>query len=71
MRILVCFQDNYRAYRDVIASGIRILRPHAEVETADADALEEERTRLSRRWLSAVDPAQRTRTTDSHGSNSP
>ncbi len=37
MRILVCFEDNYRAYRDVIASGIRILRPHAEVETADAD----------------------------------
>ena len=46
MRILVSFEDDYRSHRDVIAAGIRILRPHAEVETADADALEEERTRF-------------------------
>ena len=46
MRILVRFEDDYRAYRDVIAAGPRILRPHSEVETADADALEEERTRF-------------------------
>ena len=46
MRILVCFEDDYRAYRDVIAASIRILRPHVKVETADPDALEEERTRF-------------------------
>ena len=46
MRILVSFEDEYRAYREMIAAGIRILRPHAEVETANPDALEEETTRL-------------------------
>ena len=46
MRILVCFENDYRAYRDMIATGIRILRPHAEVEIADPDALEEETTRF-------------------------
>ena len=46
MRILVSFEDDYRAHRDVIAAGIRILRPHAEVQTTDPDALEEETTRF-------------------------
>ncbi len=46
MRILVSFEDDYRAYRDVIAAGIRILRPQAEVETTVLDALEEETTRF-------------------------
>ena len=46
MRILVSFEDNYRAYGGVIAAGIRILRPHAEVGTADPDALEEETARF-------------------------
>jgi hypothetical protein len=42
MRILVVFEDEYRAYRGVIAAAIRILRPRAEVETAGLDALGEE-----------------------------
>jgi hypothetical protein len=42
IRILVAVEDDYRAYRDVIATGIRVLRPHAEVDTTDLDALEEE-----------------------------
>jgi hypothetical protein len=46
MRILVSLEDDYRAYRDVIATGIRILRPRAEVETADPVALEEETRRF-------------------------
>jgi hypothetical protein len=46
MRILVSFEDEYRAYRDVIAAGIRILRPHTEVETTDPDALEAESARF-------------------------
>ncbi len=42
MRILVAFEDEYRAYRGVIAAAIWILRPRAEVETAGLDALGEE-----------------------------
>jgi hypothetical protein len=41
MRILLAFEDDYRVYRDVVGAGIRILRPHAEVETASLDALRE------------------------------
>ncbi len=41
MRILIAFEDAYRAYRDVVAAGIKILRPHAEVETVSLEALEE------------------------------
>jgi hypothetical protein len=41
MRILVVFEDDYRAYREVLAVGIRLLRPHAEVETASLEALGE------------------------------
>ena len=42
MRVLVAFEDDYRAYREVIAAGIRVLRPRAEVRTVNADALQEE-----------------------------
>jgi len=42
MRVLVVFEDDYRAYREVIAAGIRALRPRTEVQTADVDVLEEE-----------------------------
>ena len=41
MRILVAFEDDYRVYREVIAAGISILRPHVEVETASLEALGE------------------------------
>ena len=34
MRVLVAFGDEYRAYREVIAAGIRILRLSADVATA-------------------------------------
>jgi hypothetical protein len=46
IRILVALEDDYRAYREVIAAGIRILRAHAEVETANLEALEEELERF-------------------------
>jgi hypothetical protein len=41
MRILVAFEDDYRAYRDMIAAAIQMLRPGAEVESAEPRALEE------------------------------
>jgi hypothetical protein len=40
-RILVAFEDEYRTYREVIAAGIRVLLPRAEMETAGLDALGE------------------------------
>lgn len=42
MRILVCLEDDYRSYREVIAAGIQILRPRTEVVTVGLDALEEQ-----------------------------
>ena len=39
MRVLVAFEDDYRSYRDVIAVGIRISRPYAEVETTTLESL--------------------------------
>ncbi len=47
MRILVCMENDYRAYREVIAAGIRILRPGAEVVAAELDALNEEVRRFA------------------------
>ena len=41
MRILVCLENDYRTYREVIAAGIQILRPHTEVATAELGVLEE------------------------------
>ena len=41
MRILVGFEPAYLAYQGVIAACIRILRPHADVESASLDALGE------------------------------
>ncbi len=41
MGILVAFEDDYRAYRDMIAAAIWMLRPHVEVETAGLERLGE------------------------------
>ena len=42
MRVLVAFGDEHRAYREVIAAGIRILRPQVEVATATPAEVEGE-----------------------------
>jgi hypothetical protein len=41
IRVLVAFEDDYRVYRDVIASAISISRPHIEVATAGLGRLTE------------------------------
>ena len=46
MRILVCLENDYRAYREVIAAGIQIWRPHTEVVTAELDALKQDMRRF-------------------------
>jgi hypothetical protein len=42
LRILVCLENDYRTYREVIAAGIQLLRPHTEVLTAEVGVLKEE-----------------------------
>jgi hypothetical protein len=46
IRVLVALEDEYRAYREVIAAGIQVFRPHLEVASTGLDALEEEVARL-------------------------
>jgi F420-dependent methylenetetrahydromethanopterin dehydrogenase len=45
-RILIAFENEYRAYREAIAAAIRVLRPRAQVESAGLDALAQEVERL-------------------------
>jgi hypothetical protein len=42
MRVLVAFEDNYRAYREVIAAGLRIHHDQYEVATSTVEALAEQ-----------------------------
>jgi hypothetical protein len=44
--VLVAFEDQYRAYREVIGAAIQVLRPQVEVKTTDLDDLEAEVARL-------------------------
>ncbi|QIN79653.1 hypothetical protein GBA65_15215 [Rubrobacter marinus] len=39
IRILVAFEDEYRAFRDTIAEALRVLRPGDEVEAAGLGAI--------------------------------
>jgi hypothetical protein len=41
MRVLVTLEKDYRAYQDMLAAAIRVLRPQAEVETASLEELGE------------------------------
>jgi len=47
MRILIAFGHDYLAYRGVLATAIRILRPHLEVETTSLAALGERIARFA------------------------
>ncbi len=64
IRILVAFEEDYRAYRDTIAAGIQLLRPHAEVETGSLEALGEHIERFDPHLVvctqpNTVDPGSR------------
>ena len=41
IRILVAFDDEYRAFREAIAQALRVLRPGDEVEAADLGSIDE------------------------------
>ena len=42
MRVLIAFEDEYRTYREFMASAVSTHRPHVEVVAARLDALGEE-----------------------------
>jgi hypothetical protein len=44
--VLVAFEDQYRAYREVIGTAIRVLRPQVDVTTTGLDDLGAEVARL-------------------------
>ncbi len=56
MRVLVAIEDDYRSYRDVIAAGIRVLRPRTEVETAPIGELEEQIERFDPQLVVSSQP---------------
>ncbi len=45
-RILVAFEDGYRAYASALATAIRAARPHLNIATVGLEALQTEVTRL-------------------------
>ncbi len=45
-RVLVAYEDEYRAYREAIAAGVRLLRPRVEVSTAGPAELDAELERF-------------------------
>ncbi|MBA2534453.1 MAG: hypothetical protein H0V21_05545 [Rubrobacter sp.] len=47
MRILIAYDDNYRAYREIMARTIRACRPHLDVSIVDDESLLSEIARLS------------------------
>ena len=47
MRLLVAFEDEYRAYRSAISSAIEALRPRVQIETTGTDILDEELARFA------------------------
>ena len=57
-RILVAFEDDYRAYADALAKAIRAARPHLNVATAGLEAPQTEVTHLDPHLLicSSLDP---------------
>jgi hypothetical protein len=42
MRILIAFEDYYRAYADFLAKAIKVARPHLDVATVGLEALRAE-----------------------------
>ena len=53
-RILVAFEDEYRAYREFMAGAVRAHRPHVEVMVAGLCALGEEVARFDPDLVSLV-----------------
>jgi hypothetical protein len=57
MRVLVAFGEEHRAYREVVAAGIRIMRPRADVATSTPTELEGEIGRFDPHVVVCVAPS--------------
>jgi hypothetical protein len=56
MKVLVAIEEEYRSYREVIAAGIRLLRPHVEVSITDPEGLEREAASLDPQLVVSSQP---------------
>src|SRR3712207_47978 len=56
IRVIVAMDDDYRVYQDVLSVGIQIVRPDAQVETADLETLEEAIMRFEPHLVMSVQP---------------
>src|SRR5215211_2464511 len=61
IRVLVAFEDHYRAYREVIAAGIAVLRPSTEVATTRPQELAHEMARFDPQLVVCTQSAEATR----------
>ena len=60
VRVLVAFEDDYRAYREVIAAGIAVLRPNTEVATTRPQELAHEMARFDPQLVVSTQPQEAT-----------
>jgi hypothetical protein len=70
-RVLIAFEDEYRSYRDAIASAISVHRPRADVAAAGLGALEDEMVASTPTWWCAAGPTQSTPMAGRPGSSCP
>ena len=56
----MAFEDNYRAYREVIAAGIAVLRPNTEVATTRPQELALEMARFDPQIVVCTQPQEAT-----------
>jgi len=54
----VAFEDDYRAYREVIAAGITVLRPNTEVATTRPQELAHEMARFDPKVVVCTQPQE-------------
>ena len=56
----MAFEDDYRAYREVIAAGIAVLRPNTEVATTRPQELAHEMARFDPQLVVCTQPQEAT-----------
>ncbi len=56
IRVLVALDDEHRAYREVIAAGIEVLRPSVKAATTRPEELEQEVARLNPQMVICSQP---------------
>ena len=62
----MAFEDDYRAYREVIAAGIAVLRPNTEVATTRPQELAHEMARFDPQIVVCTQPQEQPQEATSH-----